>query len=188
MSANWYWLLLAFLAVSRLSELVVSRRNRSKMQEKGAKPGRDPIFPWMVFTHAMPFWIIPLEILLLDRPFIPILGYTALAAFLAAQMMRGWVFFSLRRYWNAQVMVPPDLDPVTVGPYQYIRHPNYAVVIVELLTAPLVHTAWISAITLTIANGIALYYRIQAEEEQLFQIPAYREKMGHKKRFIPGVI
>lgn len=182
-----YWGLLGFVALSRISELFLSRRNRAAMRARGAEPGRDLVFPLMVFLHAMPFWIIPLEILTLDRPFIPALGWGMLAVFVFAQLLRVWVFLSLRGYWNAQVMVPPDLDPVVVGPYRYIRHPNYLVVILELLSLPLVHTAWISALALTLLNGWVLVRRIGDEEAQLLANPKYREKMGPKKRFIPGV-
>lgn len=185
----WYWLVLGFVAVSRLSELVVSRRNRQRMMsEHGAAPGRDPIFPLMVYLHVMPFWIIPAELWVLQPKFIPAVGIPALIVFLLAQAMRVWVLTSLRGYWNAQVMVPPDLDPVTVGPYQYIRHPNYVVVILELLTLPLIHTAWVSALLLTLLNAFVLYFRISDEERLLFRSPDYREKMGHKPRFIPGVV
>lgn len=185
--AGWYIAILGFVAISRLSELVVSKRNRSKMQNKGAEPGRDPIFPLMVFVHVMPFWIIPLELILFDRPFVAALGYPALVLFILTQVMRIWTLSSLGKYWNAQVMVPEDLEPVTVGPYQYIRHPNYVVVILELLTIPLIHSAWISAIALTLGNGLVLYYRIRSEEALLFQSPKYKAAMGPKKRFIPGI-
>ena len=185
--APWYIAILVFVAISRLAELVVSRRNRARMQDGGASPGRDPIFPVMVFVHVMPFWLIPLELLLFDRPFIPAVGYPALALFGLTQLMRLWTLSSLGRYWNAQVMVPDDLDPVTIGPYAYIRHPNYVVVILELLTIPLIHSAWISALALTLSNGLVLFYRIRSEEALLFKSPKYKAAMGDKKRFIPGV-
>lgn len=184
----WYWGILAFVALSRIIELGVSARHRRAMtEEHGASPGRDPIFPLMVFLHAMPFWCIPLEVIALDRPFTPALGVPALMLFLASQVGRGWVLGSLQGYWNAQVMVPPDLEPVTIGPYEYIRHPNYAVVILELLTIPLIHGAWLSALALTALNAFVLYFRIRDEEALLFQSAAYRERMGPKKRFVPGV-
>jgi methyltransferase len=181
-----YLLLLGLVAGGRLGELVLSRRNRARMmKEHGAQPGRDPIFPLMVFLHVMPFWTIPLELYLFDRAFVPALGIPMLVLFGIATGLRAWVFLSLRGYWNAQVMVPPDLEPVTVGPYRYIRHPNYAVVILELFSLPLIYSCWYSMVALTSLNALVLYFRISAEESQLFESAAYRAAMGQKPRFIP---
>ncbi|MFM7205006.1 MAG: isoprenylcysteine carboxyl methyltransferase family protein [Myxococcota bacterium] len=185
---TWYLLLLALVALGRLGELVVSKRNRERMvREHGAQPGRDPIFPVMVFLHAMPFWAIPLELTLLPRSFEPVLGFSMLAVFILATVLRVWTLRTLGRYWNAQVMVPPDLEPVQTGPYAYIRHPNYAVVILELVSLPLMYGCVYSFLALNLLNAWVLYYRITAEEAQLLESPAYRAAMGHKKRFIPGV-
>jgi methyltransferase len=183
-----YFVLLALVGAGRLLELVVSRRNRARMmQEHSAQPGRDPIFPLMVFLHAMPFWCIPLELFMLERTFEPLLGWSMVAVFALTTVLRFWTLKTLGRYWNAQVMVPPDLEPVSDGPYAYIRHPNYTVVILELFSLPLIYSCYYSAIALTLLNALVLYFRISAEEEQLFTSPKYRAAMGHKARFIPGI-
>lgn len=180
--------LLTVVGLGRLLELVVSRRNRARMQsDHGASPGRDPIFPLMVFLHAMPFWCIPLELYLLAPEFSDVLGYSMVGVFVAATVLRFWTLRTLGKYWNAQVMVPPDLEPVTTGPYAYIRHPNYVVVILELLSLPLIYSCYLSAIALTVLNGIVLYFRISSEEKLLFERPAYKAAMQDKARFIPGV-
>ena len=181
-----YFLLLAAVGGGRLAELVVSRRNRARMMaEHGAQPGRDPIFPLMVFLHAMPFWCIPLELFLLDRTFIPALGYPMIGVFVLATVLRVWTLSTLRGYWNAQVMVPPDLQPVVDGPYRFMRQPNYLVVILELFSLPLIYSCFSSAIALPGLNALVLVFRIRAEEEQLFTSPAYRASMGNKPRFLP---
>lgn len=180
--------LLTVVGLGRLLELVVSRRNRARMQsDHGAAPGKDPIFPLMVFLHAMPFWCIPLELFLRTPEFSPGLGWGMVGVFGLATVLRFWTLRTLGKYWNAQVMVPPDLVPVTTGPYAYIRHPNYVVVILELLSLPLIYSCYYSAIALTVLNGIVLYFRISSEEALLFERPAYRAAMADKARFIPGV-
>jgi methyltransferase len=80
--------------------------------------------------------------------------------------------------------VAPDAV-VTTGPYAYVRHPNYAIVIVELFALPLVHGAWITCAACTALNAIVLASRIPAEERVLSAIPGYREAMGDKPRFVP---
>lgn len=183
-----YLVLLALVGLGRLLELVVSKRNRARMiAEHGAQPGRDPIFPLMVFLHAMPFWSIPLELWYFERQFEPVLGWSMVGVFFLTTVLRFWTLRTLGRYWNAQVMVPPDLEPVTEGPYRYIRHPNYLVVILELFSLPLIYSCYYSAISLTLLNALVLYFRIGAEEAQLFRSPAYKAAMSDKARFIPFV-
>lgn len=183
-----FLVLLALVGLGRVLELVVSRRNRARMvAEQGAMPGRDPIFPWMVFLHIMPFWLIPLELFWLERPFIPLLGWSMVGVFAFATGLRFWTLRTLGRYWNAQVMVPPGLEPVTTGPYAYIRHPNYCVVILELFSLPLIHTCYISALMLTLLNAWVLFHRIRDEEAQLRTSDAWRRHMEPKARFIPGL-
>ena len=183
-----YFVLLAAVAALRGAELLLSQRNRAAMaSEHGAKPARDPIFPLMVFVHVMPFWAIPAEIFFFHRSFIPWLGVPMLVLFAAAEGLRLWVFLSLGTYWNARVMVPPDLEPVTSGPYRYIRHPNYLVVIVELFSLPLIYSCYWSALALTTINGIVLYFRIRDEERALFETEAYRRAMADKPRFVPRI-
>lgn len=183
-----YLTLLALVGLGRVLELVVSRRNRARMvSEQGAQPGKDPIFPWMVFLHVMPFWAIPLELYLLERPFIPLLGWTMVGVFALTTVLRFWTLRTLGRYWNAQVMVPPGLNPVTTGPYAYIRHPNYLVVILELFSLPLIHTCVLSALALTGLNAWVLSHRIRDEEAQLRTSEGWRQHMEPKARFIPGI-
>ena len=47
--------------------------------------------------------------------------------------------------------------------------------------------AWLSALGLSALNGIALGFRIRAEEAQLERSAAYREAFRGKARLIPGV-
>ena len=99
--------------------------------------------------------------------------------------VRLWVIRTLAHNWNVEVVVPEAV--CTKGPYQYIRHPNYAIVIIELMAIPLFHQAYLSAVTLSILNAVVLFRRIQDEEKMLFQQDGYRMHFENKKRFIPGL-
>jgi methyltransferase len=54
---------------------------------------------------------------------------------------------------------------VKKGPYKYIRHPNYVVVVFELILIPLVFELYLTAALFTILNAIMLTVRIKAEEK-----------------------
>src|SRR5262249_13612203 len=98
-----------------------------------------------------------------------------------------WATSLLKEQWSSKVVVPEDLQPVTSGPYRVVRHPNYLAVSLELLAAGLMYSAFLSAAIVAMLNLYAIVRRIHAEEEVLFQIPAYRTAMANKARLIPGI-
>ncbi|MGE5072984.1 MAG: isoprenylcysteine carboxylmethyltransferase family protein, partial [Anaerolineae bacterium] len=55
------------------------------------------------------------------------------------------------------------------GIYRYLRHPNYLGVALEILAAPLLHTAYVTAIVFSLANMLLLTARIRAEDRALAQ-------------------
>ena len=110
------------------------------------------------------------EAFLLDRPFIPLLGWPMLVIALLCQIGRYWVISSLGRQWNTRVIVVPGLGRVVRGPYRYswLHHPNYLIVVIEGIALPLVHSAWITAIAFTVLNAILLAgFRIPTENRAL---------------------
>ena len=61
---------------------------------------------------------------------------------------------------------------MTSGPYQWLRHPNYLVVVIEIAAIPMVHGAWLTAVVFTIANLVLLWEHVRVEEEALRQLTA----------------
>lgn len=175
--------LLAAVGALRLAELVVSKRHSEKAGARGERPQKELTFTFMVLLHTVPFWLAPLEVLALDRPFLPWLAALSVVALTFAAALRFWTLKTLGAAWNVRIVKPSAV--VTDGPYRFIRHPNYLVVILELLFLPLFHTAWATALVLTVGNALVLWRRIPAEERVLFEVPGYREAMGAKGRFLP---
>lgn len=175
--------LLALVGALRLAELVVSKRHSAKASTRGERPRKELAFTFMVLLHTVPFWLAPLEVLALGRPFLPWLAALSGAALVLAAILRFWTLKTLGAAWNVRIVKPSAV--VTDGPYRFIRHPNYLVVIIELLFLPLFHTAWATALVLTVGNALVLWRRIPAEEKVLFEVPGYREAMGEKPRFLP---
>ncbi|MEZ6188396.1 MAG: isoprenylcysteine carboxylmethyltransferase family protein [Planctomycetota bacterium] len=171
------------VALLRLGELLVSARRRR--QAPHAPVAEPVVFPLMVALHAG-LLVGPLaEVVLLERPFLPALAAGAGAVLLLATALRVWTLSTLGRAWNVRVLAPGAV--VTHGPYRWIRHPNYLVVILELAAIPLLHTAWISALSLSALNALVLTLRIRTEERTLAQDPAWVAAMAPKARFLPGL-
>ena len=161
-------LVVAATALERLAELVVSARNaRWALARGGVERGRAHFGP-MVALHTGLLVACVVEVHLGQRPFVPVLGWTALALVLASQGLRWWCITTLGHRWNTRVVVVPGLPLVTRGPYRWFRHPNYVAVVVEGLALPLVHTAWMTALAFTVLNAVLLLqYRIPSEERAL---------------------
>src|SRR5436190_23432828 len=105
----YYFLFLALFAVRKIMDQLRSRRNVCCLvQQRQLLPNRDRAFPWMLITHITFFVLTPLEILLLDREFIPVLGIPMIMLFVLAMLLRWWSTALLGKQWTSQVVVPGD--------------------------------------------------------------------------------
>ncbi|APU15668.1 MULTISPECIES: isoprenylcysteine carboxyl methyltransferase family protein [Actinoalloteichus] len=166
----WYILLVLAVALERLAELVVAQRNGRRSLARGAVESGRGHYPVMVVLHTGLLVACLAEAVLLDRPFIPALGVPMLALVVLAQALRWWCIVSLGDAWNTRVLVVPGAEPVRSGPYRFLRHPNYVAVVVEIIALPLVHSAWLTALTFTVANAALLTVRIRCEDRALAQL------------------
>jgi methyltransferase len=159
--------------VERIAEMVISTRHAKWAFERGGTEYGQRHFPWMVALHTALLLGAVAEVFLLDRPFIPWLGWPMLAIALACQAGRYWVIWALGNQWNTRVIVVPGLPRVVRGPYRYrwLPHPNYLIVVVEGIALPLVHSAWITAIAFTVLNAVLLLrFRIPTEDRALREL------------------
>ena len=164
---TWYVLLIAAVAIERLAELVVSKRNWAWSRERGGTEVGAGHYPVMVLLHTALLAGCLIEVIALHRPFVPALGWPMLVVVLAAQVLRWWCINSLGHQWNTRVVVIHGARRVTGGPYRLIPHPNYVAVAVEGIALPLVHSAWITALAFTVLNAALLRTRIQIENDAL---------------------
>ncbi|CAN5172519.1 isoprenylcysteine carboxylmethyltransferase family protein [soil metagenome] len=172
MSAALYVAFVLLTGGERIVELVISKRNAAAAMARGGREYGLRHFPWMVALHTGLLLACIAEVLLLGRPFIPVLGWPMLAIALLCQAGRYWVIHSLGPQWNTRVIVVPGASRVTArGLYRYLRHPNYVIVAVEGVALPLVHTAWITALAFTVLNAVLLLgFRIPTENKALREL------------------
>lgn len=180
-----YLVFMGILTLERLVELVISRRHVAWAAERGGVEFGGRHFGFMKFLHTAFLLCGPGEVLLLDRSFHPEIGVPMFTLALLAQGLRYWAIITLGPFWNVRVVVVPGAQPITTGPYRYLRHPNYLAVIVEGFAVPLVHTAWITAAAFSLLNAAVLRTRIRCEEEALATHCRYRERFDHLPRFFP---
>ncbi|WP_328585878.1 isoprenylcysteine carboxyl methyltransferase family protein [Rossellomorea aquimaris] len=154
------------LALQRVVELIIARKNEEWMKKRGAKEYGQNHYRAMVIIHTAFFVSLLLEAGFFHSGIHPLWEYL-LAGFLLTQAGRIWVISSLGKYWNTKIIVLPDTEVVATGPYKFFRHPNYLIVTVELAIIPLLFNAYWTLIIFAVLNQLILLTRIPVEEEAL---------------------
>lgn len=162
-----YLLLIGLVAAERLAELITTRRHTAWSLARGGREYGRGHYPAMVALHTALLVGCVVEPWLAGRPFVPLLGWSALAVAVAAQGLRWWCIATLGKRWNTRVLVVPGLPLVEAGPYRLLRHPNYVAVVAEGVALPLVHSAWMTALGFTVLNLVLLRVRIGCEDAAL---------------------
>ncbi len=181
-----YLLLIVLVAVQRLAELALSKRNLAHALAAGGKEVESGHYPVMVALHTAFLIACPVEVYALDRPFVAVLGIVCGIVLLFATGLRYWAIGTLGHRWNTRIVVVPGAPPVVGGPFRFLRHPNYLAVILEIAFLPLLHGAWITAVVFTLANAALLRVRIAAEEKALAEASGYERAFAGRPRLIPS--
>jgi methyltransferase len=153
--------LLLLATLQRLAELAIASRNTRALLAEGAYEVGRGHYPVIVFVHSA--WLIALWVLVLTGGAEFQLWFAI--AYLLVQGLRIWTLVSLGRYWTTRIIVVPHAPLVRKGPYRFVRHPNYLVVVLEIALLPLALGSWPLAAVFTIANAGVLAWRIKVENE-----------------------
>lgn len=153
--------LLIFVTLQRLSELVLARRNTSALLKEGAQEVASEHYPYIVALHTA--WLAGLWLLAPGRP----INLAWFAIFVVLQGLRAWVLLTLGKRWTTRIIVLPGAPLVKSGPYRFMDHPNYAIVVGEIAVLPLVFGLSFYAFVFSVLNGAILTIRIRAENNAL---------------------
>jgi methyltransferase len=155
-------LVVLLVAVQRLGELIYAAHNTRALLRRGAVEHGGGHYWMLVAVHTS--WLLAIVI------FVPAeapIAWLPLGLFVVLQLMRLWVIASLGPYWTTRIVSLPGAELVRRGPYRFMRHPNYAIVVGELALLPLAFGAWRLAIVFTLLNLAVLTWRIRIEEQAL---------------------
>ena len=153
--------ILALVTLQRLFELWLSNRNTARLLARGAREYGRSHYPLIVAVHAL--WLASLWWLAPGRP----VDAFWLAIYVLLQLARIWVLATLGPRWTTRIIVLPQVPLVRRGPYRFVDHPNYVVVIGEIAVLPLVFGLWQLALIFSLLNGAVLWVRIRAENRAL---------------------
>ncbi|MET0785316.1 MAG: isoprenylcysteine carboxylmethyltransferase family protein [Paenisporosarcina sp.] len=163
-----------FVILQRIVELLVAKRNEDWIKSQGGYEVGKSHYPFMVALHVSFFISLLLEFTLLNRG-LSTFWLPLFIVFSVTQLLRIWILSSLGRFWNTKIMILPGASVVRKGPFQFMRHPNYTIVAIEILVLPLMFNAFITALVFTFLNLYMLSVRIPIEEAALCEGTNYKE-------------
>jgi methyltransferase len=155
------FVVLGLVTLSRMIELPFARANTRRLLAAGGREVAPSHYPLIVALHAA--WLAALWWFARDRP----VNLPLLALFGLVELGRIWVLLTLGRRWTTRIVVVPGEALVRRGPYKFLNHPNYAVVVAEIALLPLVFGLWRVALVFTLLNAAALTVRIHEENRAL---------------------
>jgi methyltransferase len=150
--------LLALVAVQRLAELVLASANTRRLLARGGREVGRRHYPLFILLHGS--WLIailattPID----TQPVWPLVG-----VFFGLQALRLWVITTLGAYWTTRIITVDGAPIVRRGPFRFVRHPNYWVVVGEIAVLPLIFGNWPVAAIWSGANAALLWLRIRVE-------------------------
>lgn len=162
MAATWW--ILAIVAAQRLCEVAYATRNTRRLLANGGREIGARHYPLFVLLHA--FWLITIAIVAVRTPHVRV-DWWFVGAYALLQIARVWIIATLGARWTTRIVVVPNAPLVCGGPYRYVRHPNYLVVMLEIAILPLAFGQVAVAIVFTILNAALLRYRIGIEDGAL---------------------
>jgi methyltransferase len=141
---------------------VVCIGNTRALQSRGGIEYGHRHYRLIVLLHTS--WLIAIAIGIRHEPSVRVFP---LVIFVLLQALRLWVLATLGPYWTTRVITIPGTPLVHRGPYRFLSHPNYLVVIGEIALLPLVFGQVSNALVFSVLNGAALAWRIHVEDAAL---------------------
>lgn len=159
---------ISFVIFIRIGELILAKRNEKWALQNGAVEFGQAHYPYIVAMHSLFFLSLIVEFATQDTH---ALSAWILCIYFVILAFKIWILASLGKFWNTKIFRIPHFPLINKGPYRYFKHPNYMVVVVEIVAIPLVFHLYYSAVIFTLLNAIMLSIRIKEENKALESEP-----------------
>jgi protein-S-isoprenylcysteine O-methyltransferase Ste14 len=170
----------AFLAVVGLQRLLETFKRRGTMV--GQQQMRWSFYAFF-FLHALIIIGALGEFLLSDRMLKWPATVAGLLLYATSLVVRNVAIRALGRFWSLQIEIRSEHQLVREGIYNYIRHPAYLAITLEVLSIPVTVNAWWTALFAAVTYVPLLVYRLRVEERALVdkfgdQYRSYQREVG----------
>lgn len=156
---NFDFLLISYLIICRIVELLISRRNTTRLIKEGAKEFFPFHYKFLVLFH------ITFIIYFMIKSFDNIdLNYRYIFLFIFIQLIRFKIIFDLGKYWTTRIIVVEKKKLIKTGLYRFFRHPNYIVVFFEIILICIIFNDYEALLYFSLINTILIFIRIYYEE------------------------
>ncbi len=159
---SWVYVIVVVVALKHLVLMAIARRNTRKLLLRGGYEvgaGHYPVFV-VIFTA----WFLTMLIFVDPEE---VVNPWWIIAYVVLQFFRVQTMMSLGKYWTERVITIPGAPLVKSGLYQFIRHPNYLIVIGEVISVPMTLNLWKIALVFSVLLACLLIYRIRIEDAAL---------------------
>jgi len=157
-------LLISFVIFLRIGELILSKSNEKWLLENGAVEYGSKHYPFIVALHVLFILSLIFEYSIQQNPTFSLF---LLIFFFSILTFKTWVILSLGKFWNTRIYRIPNSPLIKTGPYQFLKHPNYMIVIAEIAVIPMIFNLYYTAVTFSLLNLIMLFVRIKEENKVL---------------------
>ncbi len=157
------WAVWAFYGLWRLGEVAWARTNLRRLLVRGGQLVARDGLGLMVVLHVGTMAGCAVERVNGAR----VGGVVSAGAFCVLVLSfvgRLWMHRVLGRRWTMRVVVLADEAPIRRGPYRFLRHPNYWILLAEVLALPAFLHAWWTLALGTLPHVWALLARVKLEE------------------------
>lgn len=140
---TWKILFILFAVLERIYETFYTGQGKTREQLNNDWP-----LLFVVFSYMVAFFGAFFESYLVPRRFFYLPVFIGLVCYGASLILRWSAIHTLGKQWNIHSQREPSFQnlPILIrkGPYRYLRHPYYLGACIEIVSIPLVMTAWYS--------------------------------------------
>ena len=151
--------LMVYIIFARFFELILSKKNTTKLIQEGAKECYGFHYKFIVLFH------IVFIVFFLAKSFSnSIFNINYLYVFFIVQIFRYKIIYDLGEFWTTKILVI-NKPLVKTWMFRYFRHPNYMVVFLEVILVCLFFNDFYSLIVFSVINSVLIATRIFFEEK-----------------------
>lgn len=184
----YLYAIILFYIIQRVSELWINNQHENILFEEYGATEIDPNdSKRMRLFHSLWFVSLIAEISWHGKGMSGQLETFLFVLLIACQLIRFHTINTLGVFWTIKVYHVPNRPIINKGLFRYVLHPNYLVVILELILVPLLIGAPVTMVLFSIGNIFILKKRIELEEKELLLNSKYQTMFKQQKRFIPFI-